>query len=300
MTELIDRLSGGRMDKNISWTLQDWETRYAAVSLYQGVVLTLAEDRRYLAGTEPLASLVIRTLAPGIYLLSIPEKAQAAEILKKAGVDIVAMEPPVPYAGTPDGGGGESEPGRGFFPVPAYPFSPVRKAGDLGGLRSGTGTLPEIPPQNAGAEGYKERFRGVLKKMDLPRAEREELAARIERRLIVSESQLAEASIRYEKLEARGLDYVGKAAIAKQAIASKSLLEVLWPHPGGGTNKALGVPEALEKQGGESVLILKPLAPEDRSAGDSPPEETGRTESIRLPLGKISLLRRIKQSIFGE
>jgi hypothetical protein len=117
---------------------------------------------------------------------------------------------------------------------------------------------------------------------------------------VVSESQLAGASIRYEKLEARGLDYVGKAAIAKQAIASKSLLEVLWPHPGGGTNKALGIPEALEKRGGESVLILKPFSPAGSSSGNPLPEETGRTESIRLPLGKISLLRRIKQSIFGE
>jgi hypothetical protein len=121
--------------------------------------------------------------------------------------------------------------------------------------------------------------------MKLPKTERDELAARIERRLVLSESQLSGASIRYEKLEARGLDYVGKASIAKQAIASKSLVEVKWPHAARGMQQTFGIPLALEKSEGESVLILDPV-----SEGDT----------IRIPLGKISLLRRIKKSIFGE
>jgi hypothetical protein len=291
MTELLNRLSGSRIDKNTIWTLQEWEARHDAISLYQGVVLTLEEDRRYLAETGPLASLVSRTLAPGVYLLSVQKKIQAVEILEKAGVDIIAQP-----GETPD----RAEPEYTFFPVPtsAFAFGPNQVQPER--FFSGRESMPEVQPDSAGAEDYKERFRAILKKLELPRAEREELAARIERRLVVSESQLAEASVRYEKLEARGLDYVGKAAIAKQAIASKSLLEVLWPHPDGGTNKALGVPEALEKRGGESILIIKPLSSADSASKKSFPEETSRADSIRLPLGKISLLRRIKQSIFGE
>jgi hypothetical protein len=291
MTELLNRLSGSRIDKNTIWTIQEWEARHDAISLYQGVVLTLAEDRRYLAETGPLASLVSRTLAPGIYLLSVQKRIQAVELLEKAGVDIIAQP-----GGMPD----RAEPERTFFPVPesASASGPNRVQQER--FFAGRTSPPEVQPDSAGAEDYKERFRAILKKLELPRAEREELAARIERRLVVSESQLAEASVRYEKLEARGLDYVGKAAIAKQAIASKSLLEVLWPHPNGGTNKALGVPEALEKRGGESILIIKPLSPEDSAFKKTTPEEPGRAEPIRLPLGKISLLRRIKQSIFGE
>jgi hypothetical protein len=116
--------------------------------------------------------------------------------------------------------------------------------------------------------------------------ERDELEARIERRLVLRESQLAGAVIRYEKLEARGLDYVGKASVARQAIALKSAVEAWWTGPEGKTERILGVPAALEKQGGESVLALSPLP--------------GGQELLRLPLGKISLLRRIKQSIFEE
>jgi hypothetical protein len=59
----------------------------------------------------------------------------------------------------------------------------------------------------------------------------------------------------------------------------------MWSNPDGAVNRVIGIPEALEKNGGEIVLVLNPMP---------------QGETIRLPLGKISLLRRIKQSIFGE
>jgi hypothetical protein len=148
-----------------------------------------------------------------------------------------------------------------------------------------------------------ERFRRQLKDLHLSKAERDELSARIERRLVLSDAQLEGASIRHEKLEARGLDYVGKSVIAKQAIASGSLLEVSWPRAGGGINQTRGIPSGLEKKEGESVLVLKPVFKDDDNQGKElaglPAAEFSAGE-IRLPLGRISLLRRIKQSIFGE
>ncbi|MDR3343139.1 MAG: helicase-associated domain-containing protein [Treponema sp.] len=275
MVDHLNRLSGNRLDQSLSWTMKDWESRYAGVSLYQGVVLTLAEDRRYLVETKPVASLVRRILGPGVYLLSVPEKAEAMEALQKAGVDIIA-QPPLKDILNQD------EPWRTPYPAPrslnleAKPplFSPAYRP----------------PPAKPPLEAVKERFRQALGKMQLSQIERDELAARIERRLILSEPQLTGATIRYEKLEARGLDYVGKMSIAKQAIASKSYVEIRWPNPEGGTNQALGILDALEKWGGESVLIIKPI-----SQGDDIP-----LAPIRLPLGKISFLRRIKPSIFGE
>jgi hypothetical protein len=121
--------------------------------------------------------------------------------------------------------------------------------------------------------------------MRLSKAEWDELASRIERRLILNESQLVGASVRFEKLEARGLDYVGKSTVAREAIASKSLLEILLPGSGEEPNRVVGIPLSLEKREGETFLVLKSM-----------PQE----EEMRLPLGKISLLRRIKHSIFGD
>jgi hypothetical protein len=124
-----------------------------------------------------------------------------------------------------------------------------------------------------------ENFHAILEEMPLDKAAKAELSARIDRRLILSEAQLKDSNVRYEKLEARSLDYTGKQNIAKQAIAQKSPLEVKWQ----GGKQTFGIPKALEKEEGELVLIITP--------------DNGQ-DALRIPLAKIGLIRRIKKSIF--
>jgi hypothetical protein len=310
MGELLTRLSGNRLEPSLLWTLQDWEKRSAEVSLFEGAVLALSPERRYLAATESLAALIRRELAPGLYLLDSGD--QAAEALRKAGVDMLTRYAGRPGAGAPDSGGLKAEglPGlyrgiRGPFPAlgkegyqdAAGPFMAALAAG---GASAGTGLGP--PPrgpewpgaENAGtAETLKARFRAALTGCTLSRPERNELAARIERRLVLNESQLNPASVRGEKLEARGLDYVGKTSIAKQALNTHSLIEVLWS-AADREQRIAGVPLALEKSGGESVLVIE----DSRDQGGASPAPRAPGNTIRIPLGKISLLRRIKKSIF--
>ncbi|MDR2111161.1 MAG: helicase-associated domain-containing protein [Spirochaetaceae bacterium] len=277
MLALLEDLSGGGVEQNLRWTLKDWETRYYGVSLHEGIVLTLSPERRYL--TEAMAPMIARTLAPGVYLLSAAEIPEAVQALQKTGVDIIAQ--PLPIRGDVSGEAPHSPyPSLGTVESPDPPVFSGAPAGPL--------------PDRERAEQNKEHFRSVLQRMSFSRAEREELAARIERRLVLCDAQLAGASPRYEKLEARGLDYVGKAAIAKQALVSKSLLEILWTNREGKPDRACGVPETLEKRGGETVLTLKTQGDPGRGEFRLP------GEILRIPIGKISLLRRIKQSIFGE
>jgi hypothetical protein len=267
--ELLQRLSHNRIEESVVFTLGDWEKRHGEVALRRGLVLTLSPAQRYLAETKPLARLIAETLAPGVYMLPESAEDKVAEVLGKAGVAIIAHRESQTS--------GEESPGgylRSFFlplnaPVPDSP-----------------GTLP-ISTLNTAANAVSaptliEGFHSILKEMRLGEEERDELTARINRRLVLCESQLKGAIVRYEKLEARGLDYAGKALIAKQAIALQSPVEITWP----GRQKqeyVFGIPKALEKADGETILVIVPYDGEDE---------------IRLPLGKISLLRRIKKSIF--
>jgi hypothetical protein len=258
-----------------------------------------------------VASLVRRVLAPGVFLLSAqgswsqgswsqgsPSQGieTAEEALRKAGVDIVAR-----YGG--DASQSPSSPAHpSDFPTPrslAGCFCrPEENLPGTGRVDAGEAGPAKISPE--GGEALKEQFRSALDKLSLPKAERDELSARIERRLVLSESQLSGVSVRYEKLEARGLDYVGKAMIAKQAIASRSLVEVNWS--GGSTSRIFGIPVALEKQKLESVLVLEPSprTEEPLSSGGQGDKAGGNRGDnlLYIPLGKISLLRRIKKSIF--
>ena len=315
MLKLLKRLSHNRIDASLEWTLKDWESRYNEVSLHQGIVLSLAEGLRYLASAEPVASLVQRTLAPGVYLLSAGEKTRAVRALRKAGVEIIAQPP----SAASSGAGietGRSGFYRNSFPRLETPESDKTLAA-FSAYESGSEESPEKPLQSGtkkagSADSIRQSFHRVLETMQITRGERDELAARIERNLVLSKAQLEGTSLRYEKLEARGLDYTGKTLIAKQAIAAGSLLEVSWPGPGGEINRTVGIPSALEKKEGNSVLVLKSFRPKgkeaetqsDSSSGDTMriPGDTIRIpgDTIRIPLGKISLLRRIKQSIFNQ
>jgi hypothetical protein len=303
MLDLLNRVSENRIDQNLMWTLEDWEQRYAEVSLHHGVVLSLGEERRYLAEAEPLASLVTQTLAPGVYLLSVPVRAEAVKVLQKVGVDIIAQRG---FAGLPkeDAADRNTEDAGEWC---GYPALEGRSFPSYSAWTSGVG--PTVSEDQESRESacklIQEGFRRALEDLSMAAMDQEELHARIERRVIISETQLAGAAVRHENLEARGLDYVGKARIAKQAIATQSLIEVLWPHPAGGNNHAVGIPDALEKWGSERVLIIKPVSLSETAESHRQEQYlsygTGSLQDIlRLPLGKISFLRRIKPSIFGS
>jgi hypothetical protein len=277
MIAILERLSLNRLDSNLPWTLKEWESRYTGVSLHQGIILSLEEDRRYLADAGPVSRMIQKTLAPGVYLLSAEEKSEAAKVLLRAGVDIVA-QPPIGFEAARDG-----------FSRNTFTHLGSQKSADsvIPMSKESSSKKEKKPPENA--ESIKQNFRKTLEKMKLNKQERDELLARIERRIVLSNAQLDGASLRYEKLEARGLDYSGKLTIAKQAIETGSLLEVSWPGQDGELNRTAGIPEALEKKEGDSILVL-------RSGGNS----ENNTRVFRIPLGKISLLRRVKKSIFGE
>ena len=180
MLALLERLSGGGVDQNLRWTLEDWETRYSGVSLHQGIVLTLSPERRYL--TEAMAPMIARTLAPGVYLLSAEETSEAVQALQKTGVDIIA-QPPLRQRDIP------GETARSPYPSP--------ETLGLHGAPGFSGAPAGPAPDREKIEQNKEHFRSVLQRMPFSKAEREELSARIERRLVLCEAQLAGASLRY-------------------------------------------------------------------------------------------------------
>jgi len=313
MTKFLSRLSFDRIDANLGWTLKEWENRYGGVSLHQGIILALAEDRRYLAEVKPVASLIRRTLAPGVYLISPEDRFDVSKALKKAGVDIIA-HPPSGSAAASFSRMHRSFPSLGspMTGTSLSNLSLLKSTGKETNLQESENSPNESGEFYGESEIIRQNLYRILETMHLTKQEKDELSARIDRRLVLSEAQLDKSSLRYEKLEARGLDYPGKLAIAKQANDSGSMVEVSWPCSGGGINRAIGHVQGLEKKEAEIIIILKVISlVEERNIEESihVPGNTiripGNTiripgNTIRIPLGKISLFRRIKQSIFGE
>ena len=245
--------------------------------MHKGLVITLSPERRYLAETKALCSLITETLAPGVYLVPETAEEKVSRALKKAGVAIIARR--------------DNKQGERNVLSPschsAYPNLDGSLSATIRPAQSEGPAAPGAPNEDAALK-LKQGFHGMLGKRSLGAEERDELSARIDRRLMLCESQLKDALVRYEKLEARGLDYAGKALIAKQAIAMQSLVEAVLPG-----KHIFGIPQALEKAGGESILVIEPINDKGDEVSIRIPQDT-----IRIPLGKISMLRRIKKSIF--
>jgi hypothetical protein len=260
--ELLARLSCGKLDETLVWTLRDWEKRYNEVSLKKGVILNLCEEKRYLTETRALSALIRETIAPGIFLLDEDSIDEAASVLHSAGIEIIARAKKNRKT---------DHSMYNYFQKPASFDEKKIKVRDS--VTSKTGY---------NAAGQIERFYTILDSMNPDTAEKAQLSARIERRLILCEDQLKDADIRYEKLEARFLDYTGKQNIAKQAIAQKTPVELVCIS-GKNEERIFGIPRALKKKENELILEI---------------ETAGNEDTVHIPLGKISFLRRIKKSIF--
>ncbi|MDR2660119.1 MAG: helicase-associated domain-containing protein [Spirochaetaceae bacterium] len=285
MFELLKRLSLGRVDNGLEAALNDWEKRHSEIVIMNGISVALSEDRRYIVQAEPFASHIILNPLPGVYLLDFNERKDAIAALKKAGADMIS-EPCVEIKTDVS------------FPVKAGPFfvplAPRTENFGENAPKNKNVRRPIAAPactaslirQSAAAE-YKKRFYALLNELHPVQREYEELAARIERKLVVSPRQIKDAFIRYERREAKGLDYAGKISLVKQALNSNEMLEIIVHDSEGNEKYVTGIPVALEKTEGETVLNVKP-----------PPESS--TGIIKISMGKIRVIRRIKQSIFSN
>jgi hypothetical protein len=148
--------------------------------------------------------------------------------------------------------------------------------GNTGYANGGGGRFPII-------EARKKDLLDALKDAPLSEPQKEALKNRISKRLIVSLSQMESAKVNEEKLEARGMDYNGKIALAKQAVESKDLLEI-------------------EMNGSDERMLIKPMSIGRRendtiiSAIAVNVTDNNERKSIALPLGKIKYIRRLKNS----
>ncbi|MDR0323197.1 MAG: helicase-associated domain-containing protein, partial [Treponema sp.] len=186
--DLLNRLSGGRVEDAIVWNLKEWERRHSEVLLCKGVVLTLSEDRKFAAETMPLAGMILKTLAPGVYLLNENAAEEAAAALQNAGVDIIARTMPSKAAFSSS---------HSYFSAPAgdhFIRQELKQAENFY-------TIPEKQKLE-----LTENFHAMLEKMQMDKTARAELSARIDRRLILCEAQLKDPDVRFEKLEAKLMD----------------------------------------------------------------------------------------------
>lgn len=258
---LLKKHSAASLPGNLVFSIHDWFSGYTALSLYHGYVLKVDDSRRVLfEKNEALTRLIRKTLAPGVYLLDTDSPEELQEEASRAGIDFI----PSVARGTP-----RSDPA----PLPSLRI-PDRKSSAENGS----------PEYSSTEEEHKIRAELVktLEAMNIARDQKEALLSRIQRKIIISTEQLDPESVRPEKMEARGMDFLGKVRVVEQALATGTLLEI---HVDSGTRILLGRPLLMEKKRGDVMLRIQNEA-----------DDTVETISV----SRAVLVKRIRGSIFSE
>jgi hypothetical protein len=310
--ERLEDLAGRPLPQSLSFSLNAWEEEYRSLRLYRGYVLVADERRRpVIESSSVLAPYIAERLAPGVYVLAVSGAEEAAELLSGAGLEA----PPETRYGRSKGHAqarpevGEdrfralgSELARALSPFRELATRSARAPAAIAAVVTGEAASRRLDPEprivelkkrlESMAEGEPSAdtvSRSASQRQGASRrgpADVKELSERIERRLILTPEQLVSAEARPERVEASGLDYLGKVHIVERALrTSGDRLEVLYRLPGEDPVRALLRPVRLEKT--EKGLVLEA-------------ENLGTGGPARVPLGAVSSVRRMRASLFGE
>jgi hypothetical protein len=271
-THIADRLSElakGNLPQNVAASLRSWEEEFQSIRLYRGVVLQVQESRRFaVEHSAAMKELITEEFAPGLYLLDEADVPAAQEALREAGVELVPQLPP-------------AEPASALHvPQPGEAAQEEDRVAHVAGLVA-TGTEP-AKPLGDGAPLIQE-LSERLAASRIAADQREELAARIHRKLILIEEQLRSGSLKAERTEAKGLDYAGKVRVIEQCMTGSGYLEIIERTAEGTPHRRMVEPVQLRKD--EQGLILEA-------------RELPARMPVDIPVGKLSLVRRLRATLF--
>ncbi|MGI5077771.1 hypothetical protein [Treponema maltophilum] len=275
---LLKKTASHELPQNLLFSLREWYALYSSGSLFKGYVLQVADDKRVLVENNPSLAPHIRImLSPGVYLLDFLNDDEAFETIRKSGLEFI-------------GGLKNSESG-----IEPLPFERLDTAARFSGGTDGLDVLFAKKSTNADSaeneefcENHLRQMETELKKMNLPKEQKEELLLRINRKTIVHSAQLRSDSVRPEKTEAFGMDFLGKIHVLESAIAFSDLVEI---NSAGGI--VTGFPVKIEKSAGDAVLVLQS---DDVKNADI----KNGTESQKISVAQARSVKRIRSSVLGR
>jgi hypothetical protein len=270
IVERLKALSGNRLDETLAWTVNEWEKRFGEVILHEGLVLYLGKERRYLAETAVLKPYLEKALTDDVFIINSAHRKTVEKLLAKSGVDIIGTVPIPPIAAT------KGRSGRADFPP--LPKPTAFPAFFTGKQKPHETSVPAVD--------YRKKFKAVLASLNAAETEEQELLLRIDMGLIFCEEQLKKLALPgtfpYEKNKAGGMDYSGKLLIAKSAFLNGIPVEISWP-AGSKERTFICTITRIDRRFSNDVLILS---------------RVDHNSIWEIPLSKVSMIRRIKQSIF--
>ncbi len=224
------------LPQNLQFSFEDWYASYTSASIFHGYIMKILPEKEMLVEKNPEFSPYIQMkVAPGIFLLNFASNQEANAVIAASGLDFIGqvhelhgIQESLPYAQVRINRNG----GMALREDPVSPANPI------------------VEPFSAvERENFTASLKDAVHEKHLSSEQEAELLSRIDRRIIVSAVQLRPESVRPERMEASGMDFLGKVHVVEHALSSDTLLQVTMD----GTTW-LVEPVTLVKENGDSIL----------------------------------------------
>ena len=259
--EQLMQYSSFPVPQTIQVSLDDWNNSYASASLYRGYILKVSKENIVKTRNDRvLSQYIVEEIAEGIFLLNFSNDDESRAVMEKSGLDFVGKIH-------------ETE-----TKSDVLSFMRLRK--NTSSLLEDSYCISDSPYKLCSSiEQNKivDELKNQVLQMDIPLEQKEGLLDRVERRIVVNPEQLRGSSVRFECLEAGGMDYQGKVRIIEDAIQSKILLEIHIEDE----DTFVGMPVMLTKHENDADVEL------------SFEDDSSRIVTV----GKISYLKKIKKPL---
>ncbi|HZK20248.1 MAG TPA: hypothetical protein VFC68_05945 [Treponemataceae bacterium] len=257
------------MPQNLQFSLDDWYKNYCSTSLYKGYVLSVDAEKQNLIKNMPgFSEYIIKELGPGIYLLDFSSDEEAESVISKTSLDFIGAVKKTKKSVTQA--------------VPYSQIKPTQKD------KKNVTVEKQSKKDSVGVpKDFLNDLKNKVSKKNLSEEQEDGLLSRIHRKIIVNEEQLRADSVRPEKIEASGMDFLGKVHVVEHAYSSKSLLKINVNKTAAinGQTELLGVPLSIEKKDDDMHVTLQI-------------EPSG--EITILSIGQAKSVKRIRGAIFKE
>lgn len=253
----METLAGSALPQNVIFTIKSWEEEYSSLAVFDGyVVQTVPRMGLILESNSDFRNRIGRKLADGIYFFTRGNYAEIRHFMEKTAgrkIDILSGEPE-----------------------------------DLGLPYSSEVSLPDVLKLDGTAgHGWKNaaeddsgRFLNRIESLNMLQEQKDVLADRVSRKIILFQKQLDHGTAKYEKNEARGIDYTGKLRLCQQVMdAGGYFLEI-------------------QMVGDDSCFMMRPLRFR-KSDGDMilQGSEILSGHNIEVAVRKIMMVRKVRTSL---
>jgi len=269
LKELEEELSGRfalDLTQNVHFSMVNWEKEYNSCRLWDGIVLEMdAVHNKVVEQSGMLNPYILRTLAPGIYLMSRENREKWEEVLEQMGIRTV----PHVRSGESDTAQTAENPVR--YESNSHPIPPFEQK-----------EFPDFTDREA------EHKPGLLKKLEqmknLNPEDRKEIEDRIRRGVVFMEEQLDTGMVKGGIRKVKGLDYQGKLRMIQSVMGNRAwMLEVNLPEGDFDIVTHRIIPSKLENHKEADALLIGTEIP------DKP---------FQCPVRKISQICKVRISLF--